>query len=232
MHWHQTSFRHNPITNSTAFTTIPPLHPASRTTPAIGPGNNLCASIGAAAFDERSSETYASKPRGGAGLRAASRELSGESAVQPVWRSPQQLPGLACPAEDAFPWGVAAARACGSCARTQQRFGRCANDRENVTAEGLPLSHYRAARRMQVLGLVSSRQPTHRYQKAEQPHLDIPIGSSMSLRRTRSGTGNITHIWSARRRAYLALVPDLFARHPEAVDGRQRTGEEGADDGP
>lgn len=81
---------------------------------------------------------------------------------------------------------------------------------------------------MQVLGLVSSRQPTHRHKKAEQPHLDIPIGSSMSLRRTRSGTGDITHIWTGRRRAYLALVPDLFARHPEVVDGRQRTGEEGA----
>lgn len=81
---------------------------------------------------------------------------------------------------------------------------------------------------MQVLGLVSSRQPTHRHKKAEQPHLDIPIGSSMSLRRTRSGTGDITHIWTDRRRAYLALVPDLFARHPEVVDGRQRTGEEGA----
>ena len=43
-----------------------------------------------------------------------------------------------------------------------------------VTTEGLPLSRYRAARRMQALGLVSSQQPRHRYKKAEQPYIGIP----------------------------------------------------------
>ena len=43
-----------------------------------------------------------------------------------------------------------------------------------VTAQGNPLSRYRATRRMQALGLVSSQQPKHRYKKAEQPHINIP----------------------------------------------------------
>jgi putative transposase len=43
-----------------------------------------------------------------------------------------------------------------------------------VTAQGYPLSRYRARRRMQALGLVSSQQPKHSYKKAEQPHINIP----------------------------------------------------------
>jgi len=86
-----------------------------------------------------------------------------------------------------------------------------------VTAEGLPLSRYRAGRRMQVLGLVSSQQPTHRYKKAEQPHVDIPnrLDRQFDVAVPNTvWTGDITYVWTGRRWAYLALVLDLFARRP------------------
>ncbi|MGY4877897.1 IS3 family transposase, partial [Vreelandella aquamarina] len=43
-----------------------------------------------------------------------------------------------------------------------------------VTQAGIPLSRYRASRRMKQLGLVSTQPPSHVYKKADQPHLDIP----------------------------------------------------------
>jgi putative transposase len=43
-----------------------------------------------------------------------------------------------------------------------------------VTDEGLPLSRYRATKRMAAMGLVSSQQPKHRYRKVDQPHVGIP----------------------------------------------------------
>jgi putative transposase len=86
-----------------------------------------------------------------------------------------------------------------------------------VTEQGLPLSRYRAARRMQALGLVSSQQPKHRYKKADQVHVDIPnrldrqfdVDSPNSV-----WTGDITYIWTGERWAYLAIILDLYARRP------------------
>lgn len=86
-----------------------------------------------------------------------------------------------------------------------------------VTAEGLPLSRYRAGRRMHVLGLVSSQQPAHRYKTAEQPHATIPnrLDRQFDVAKPNTvWTGDITYIWTGRRWAYLALVLDLFARRP------------------
>ena len=86
-----------------------------------------------------------------------------------------------------------------------------------LTAEGLPLSRYRAGRRMQVLGLVSSQQPTHRYKKADQPRLNIPnrLDRQFDVDAPNTvWTGDITYVWTGRRWAYLALVLDLFARRP------------------
>ncbi len=45
---------------------------------------------------------------------------------------------------------------------------------KSIVTEGLPLSRYRAARRMMILDLMSNQQPKRRYKKAEQPHLSIP----------------------------------------------------------
>lgn len=88
---------------------------------------------------------------------------------------------------------------------------------KTVTAEGLPLSRYRAGRRMQTLGLVSSQQPAHRYKKAEQPHTGIPnrLGRQFDIDApNKVWTGDITYVWTGRRWAYLARVLDLFARRP------------------
>lgn len=43
-----------------------------------------------------------------------------------------------------------------------------------VTQAGIPLSRYRAGRRMKQLGLTSQQPPRHAYEKVDQPHLSIP----------------------------------------------------------
>ena len=86
-----------------------------------------------------------------------------------------------------------------------------------VTLSGIPLSRYRAGRRMKLLGLVSSQQPVHRYKKAEQPHVAIPNRLDREFdvaAPDRVWAGDITYIWTGKRWAYLALVLDLFARRP------------------
>ena len=86
-----------------------------------------------------------------------------------------------------------------------------------VTTEGIPLSRYRAARRMKVLGLVSCQQPKHRYKKAEQLHLEIPnlLERKFDVKiPNQVWAGDITFIWTGQRWAYLAMVIDLYARKP------------------
>lgn len=86
-----------------------------------------------------------------------------------------------------------------------------------VTEQGVPLSRYRAGRRMKRLGLVSSQQPSHRYKKAEQPHVGIPNRLDRQFdvaAPNQVWVGDITYIWTGRRWAYLAMVLDLFARKP------------------
>ncbi|PVV27131.1 MAG: hypothetical protein B6D79_04035 [gamma proteobacterium symbiont of Ctena orbiculata] len=86
-----------------------------------------------------------------------------------------------------------------------------------MTAQGYPLIRYRATRRMQALGLVSSQQPKHRYRKAEQPHINIPKRLDRQFDvdiPNKAWAGDITYIWNGRRWAYLAIVLDLFARQP------------------
>ena len=43
-----------------------------------------------------------------------------------------------------------------------------------VTAQGVPLSRYRAGKLMETLGLVSCQHPEHKHKKAVQEHVDIP----------------------------------------------------------
>lgn len=86
-----------------------------------------------------------------------------------------------------------------------------------VTQAGMPLSRYRAGRRMKQLGLVSTQPPSHTYRKAEQPHLDIPnvLDREFNVEAPNEvWTGDITYIWTGSRWAYLAVVIDLFARKP------------------
>lgn len=86
-----------------------------------------------------------------------------------------------------------------------------------VTLAGMPLSRYRAGRRMKVLGLVSSQQPSHRYKKADQPHVAIPnqLDREFDVQGPNQvWTGDITYIWTGRRWAYFAVVLDLYARLP------------------
>jgi putative transposase len=86
-----------------------------------------------------------------------------------------------------------------------------------VTTAGTPLSRYRAGRRMKLLGLVSSQQPVHRYRKADQPHVNIPNRLDRAFdvaEPNQVWAGDITYVWTGKRWAYLALVLDLFARHP------------------
>ena len=86
-----------------------------------------------------------------------------------------------------------------------------------VAQAGIPLSRYRAGRRMKQLGLVSTQPPSHAYKKAEQPHLDIPNALDREFNvaaPNKVWAGDITYIWTGARWAYLAVVIDLFARKP------------------
>lgn len=86
-----------------------------------------------------------------------------------------------------------------------------------VTAQGMPLSRYRAGRVMRRLGLVSTQLPKHRYTKASQPHCAI---DNVLDRQFEPGApnqvwcGDVTYIWTGARWSYLALVLDLYARKP------------------
>ena len=86
-----------------------------------------------------------------------------------------------------------------------------------VTTAGVPLSRYRAGRRMKALGLVSNQQPKHRYKKASKEHISIPNKLARNFDVSAPNqvwTGDITYIWTGKRWAYLAVVLDLFARKP------------------
>ncbi|WP_425468314.1 IS3 family transposase [Pistricoccus aurantiacus] len=86
-----------------------------------------------------------------------------------------------------------------------------------VTQAGIPLSRYRAGRRMKQLGLTSTQPPSHRYKKADQPHLAIPNLLDREFDVTvpnKTWAGDITYLWTGARWAYLAVVIDLFSRKP------------------
>jgi putative transposase len=86
-----------------------------------------------------------------------------------------------------------------------------------VTTEGIPLSRYKAARRMEVLGLVSTQHAKHRYKKAYQPHSEIEnlLDRQFDVKApNRVWVGDVTYVWTGNRWAYLAVVMDLFSRKP------------------
>jgi len=86
-----------------------------------------------------------------------------------------------------------------------------------VSAQGVPLSRYRAKGFMARLGLVSTQLPKHRYKKASQPHTQIPNTLNREFGPATPNEvwcGDVTYIWSGQRWSYLAVVLDLYARRP------------------
>lgn len=86
-----------------------------------------------------------------------------------------------------------------------------------VSAQGIKLSRYRAARIMERLELVSCQVPKHSYKMAGAEHIAIPNHLERQFAVTAPNQvwcGDVTYIWTGNRWAYLAVVIDLFARKP------------------
>lgn len=84
-----------------------------------------------------------------------------------------------------------------------------------VTANGTPLSRYRAGKLMKELNLTSRQLPSHRYKKTGNERVDIPntLNREFSVDMPNQvWCGDVTYIWVGNRWAYLAVVMDLFAR--------------------
>ncbi|UUK78958.1 IS3-like element IS911 family transposase [Escherichia albertii] len=86
-----------------------------------------------------------------------------------------------------------------------------------ATRRGYQMGRWLAGRLMKELGLVSCQQPTHRYKRGGHEHVAIPNYLERQFAVTEPNQvwcGDVTYIWTGKRRAYLAVVPDLFARKP------------------
>ncbi|QST47790.1 IS3 family transposase [Escherichia albertii] len=86
-----------------------------------------------------------------------------------------------------------------------------------ATRRGYQMGRWLAGRLMKDLGLVSCQQPTHRYKRGGHEHVVIPDYLERQFAVTGPNQvwcGDVTYIWTGKRRAYLAVVPDLFARKP------------------
>ncbi|AUX71776.1 IS3 family transposase [Erwinia pyrifoliae] len=86
-----------------------------------------------------------------------------------------------------------------------------------ATQRGYQRGRWLAGRLMKELGLVSCQQPTHRYKRGGHEHVAIPNHLERQFAVTEPNQvwcGDVTYIWTGKRRAYLAVVLDLFARKP------------------
>ncbi|MSG15927.1 IS3 family transposase [Escherichia coli] len=86
-----------------------------------------------------------------------------------------------------------------------------------ATRRGYQMGRWLAGRLMKELGLVSCQQPTHRYKRGGHEHVAIPNYLERQFAVTEPNQvwcGDVTYIWTGKRRAYLAVVLDLFARKP------------------
>lgn len=86
-----------------------------------------------------------------------------------------------------------------------------------VTAKGMNLSRWRATKLMKELNITSCQQPGHRYKKASKEHAEIPNYPERQFAVTEPDQvwcGDVTYIRTGQRRAYLAVVMDLFSRNP------------------
>jgi len=86
-----------------------------------------------------------------------------------------------------------------------------------VTANGHPLSRYRALNIMEQLGL-RSRQPSGpKYKKANNEHLAVPniLKRDFDVENPHQvWCGDVTYIWIGKRWAYLVVALDLYSRKP------------------
>lgn len=86
---------------------------------------------------------------------------------------------------------------------------------EILMQRGFQLSRYHATRFMKDLELVSCQLPQHAYKKSSKEHMVIPNLLERQFDTTEPNQvwcGDVTSIWTGNRRAYLAVVIDLFAR--------------------
>ena len=86
-----------------------------------------------------------------------------------------------------------------------------------ATRRGYQMGCWLVGRLMKELGLVSCQQPTHRYKRGGHEHVAIPNYLERQFAVTEPNQvwcGDVTYIWTGKRRAYLAVVLDLFARKP------------------
>lgn len=84
-----------------------------------------------------------------------------------------------------------------------------------ATANGIPLSRYRARRIMKAMNLVSRQQKSHRYKQDNQEYKMIAnhLNRQFDVKEPNQvWCGDITFIWAGNRWAYLAVVMDLFSR--------------------
>lgn len=86
-----------------------------------------------------------------------------------------------------------------------------------TTRRGCQTGRWLAGRLMKEPGLVSCRQPAHRYKRGGHEHAAIPNHPERQFAVTEPNQmccGDVTCIRTGKRRAYLAVVPGLFARKP------------------
>lgn len=86
-----------------------------------------------------------------------------------------------------------------------------------TTQYGVKMSRYLAGKLMKELGLTSCQQVKHRYKRGSKEYVDIPNLHDHEFAVTAPNQvwcGDVTYILTGKRRAYLAVVLDLFARKP------------------
>ncbi|WP_407646971.1 IS3 family transposase [Erwinia tracheiphila] len=101
--------------------------------------------------------------------------------------------------------------------RGSNGFAGARNIAAMVTTKGVKLSRWRATTLMKERHLISCQQPGHQYKKASREHVELPNYLERQFAVTEPNQvwwGDVTFIRAGKRRAYLAVVPDLFSRKP------------------
>lgn len=86
-----------------------------------------------------------------------------------------------------------------------------------LTAQGVPMTRYRASKLMKSMNLASCQMVKHKYKRAPQEHVEIPNHLDRQFAVTAPNqvwVGDVTYVWAGNRWMYLAVVIDLFARKP------------------
>ena len=84
------------------------------------------------------------------------------------------------------------------------------------------MGRWLAGRLMKELGLVSCQQPTHRYKRGGHEHVAIPNYLERQFAVTEPNQvwcGDVTYIWTGKRRADLVVVAGQQAYHESTGNG-------------